>query len=80
MKKILIGAAVVATLTLSGLSARAGCVDPRNASQQTTPFSFEPGAMPSRAGHEAGENIVGTWRSIAHMSFGTTSGGYLTME
>jgi hypothetical protein len=61
MKKFLIGTTVVATLMLSGLSARAGCVDPRSASQQTTPFNLDPGPMPSRAGHDAAENIVGTW-------------------
>ena len=60
MKRILIGTAVVATLALSGLSARAGCVDPRNASQTAT-SNLEAGAMLSRAGHDAGENIVGTW-------------------
>jgi len=61
MKKFLIGTTVVATLMLSGLSARAGCVDPRSASQQTTPFNLDPGPMPGRAGHDAAENIVGTW-------------------
>ena len=34
MKKLLIGTAVVAALTLSGLSARAGCADPKSATQQ----------------------------------------------
>jgi hypothetical protein len=61
MKKLLIGTAVVAALALSGLSAHAGCVDPRNASQQSTPFDLDLGSMPSHAGHNAGENIVGTW-------------------
>lgn len=60
MKKLLIGTAVAATLALSGLSAHAGCVDPRSASQ-TTNTNLEPGSMPSRAGYDAGENIVGTW-------------------
>jgi hypothetical protein len=69
MKKILIGTAVVATLTLSSLCARAGCVDPRSPNQQTTPFDLELGSMPSRAGHDAEENIVGTW----HVSY-TTEG------
>jgi hypothetical protein len=61
MKKRLIGTAVLATLTLCGLSARAGCVDPRSASPQTTPFNFEQEPMASHGGHDAGENIVGTW-------------------
>jgi hypothetical protein len=61
MKKLLIGTAVAATLALSGLSAHASCVDPRSASAQTTPFNLELPPMPSRGGHDAGENIVGTW-------------------
>jgi hypothetical protein len=69
MKKLLIGTAAVATLTLCGLSAHAGCVDPRSPNQQTTPFGLEIGPMPSRAGHDAGENIVGTW----HVAY-TTEG------
>ena len=60
MKRLLIGAAVAAALALSGLSAHAGCVDPRIASQ-TSKSNLEPGSMPSRAGFDAGENIVGTW-------------------
>jgi hypothetical protein len=61
MKKLLIGTAVVATLTLSGLSVHASCVDPRDAGQQTTPSNLELASMPSRGGHDADENIVGTW-------------------
>ena len=61
MKRFLIGTTVVATLMLSGLPARAGCVDPRSPSQQASLLSLDPGPMPSRAGHDAGENIVGTW-------------------
>jgi len=61
MKKLLIGTAVVATLALCGLSARAGCVDPRSAIQPTTMSTLDPGPMPDRSGHDAAENIVGTW-------------------
>jgi hypothetical protein len=64
MKKLLIATAVVATLTLWGLPARASCVDPRTASQPATPSNLEPGPMPSRAGHDPGENIVGTWHVV----------------
>ena len=64
MQKILIGTAVVAAWTLYGLPARASCVDPRTASQQATPSNLEPGPMLSRAGHDAGENIVGTWHVV----------------
>jgi len=61
MKKLLVGTAVVAALTLSGLSARASCVDPRAGSQPAAASNIEIGLMPSRAGHDANENIVGTW-------------------
>ncbi len=69
MKIRLIGTAAFATLTLCGLSAHASCVDPRDTSQQTNPFSLEQDSLPSRAGHDAGENIVGTW----HVAY-TTEG------
>ena len=61
MKNLLIGTAVVATLTLCGLSARASCVDPRSASQQIVPLDLNLGPMPAHFGQNAGENIVGTW-------------------
>src|SRR5208283_3165920 len=70
MKKLLIGTAVAATLALSGLSAHAGCVDPRNSSQQTALFSSNPEPMPAHSGQNAGEKIVGTW----HVAY-TTVGG-----
>jgi hypothetical protein len=73
MKKLLIGAAVVTALALSGLPAHASCVDPRAASQETTPFNPEPGPMPSRAGHDAAENIVGTWL-VAYTTEGAPPG------
>jgi hypothetical protein len=60
MKKLFIGTAAVA-LALSGISARASCVDPRAAGQQTPTSNLELGSMPGRGGHDAGENIVGTW-------------------
>ena len=47
MKKLLIGTAAVATLTLSGLSAHASCADPRIASQQA-PLKIELAAMPAQ--------------------------------
>ncbi len=64
MKKLLIGTAVLGTLSLAALSARAGCVDPRNAGHYQVPeaISFDLNlAMPDRSGHVAAENIVGTW-------------------
>src|ERR1700691_6099777 len=73
MKKPLIGIAVVATLTLSGLSARASCVDPRSAGQQTTPFNLSLEPMQPHAGQNAGEKIVGTWH-VVYTTAGSTSG------
>jgi hypothetical protein len=61
MKKFLIGSAVVATLTLCGLSAHASCVDPRNPAQQTPHFDLGLGPLPAHSGQNAGEHIVGTW-------------------
>jgi hypothetical protein len=69
------GAAVVAALTLSGLPAHAGCVDPRSAAQQglphqSTPLAFkrpEAGNFSEKDG--AGERVVGTW----HVTY--TAGG-----
>ena len=61
LQRTLVRATVVAALGLAGFSAHAGCVDPRSTSQLTTQSNFEAESMPSRAGHEAGENIVGTW-------------------
>ena len=64
MKKLLIGTAVVVTLTLSGLPARASCVDPRTANQPATLGNFELAPLPGRGGHDAFENIVGTWHVV----------------
>jgi hypothetical protein len=63
----------VIALTLSGLSARASCVDPRIAGQQSTLADFEAGSLPSRAGHDAAENIVGTWY-VAYTTEGAPPG------
>ncbi|MGP8166613.1 MAG: hypothetical protein ACLQAR_13910 [Steroidobacteraceae bacterium] len=73
MKKLLIGTAVVVTLTLSGLSARASCADPRSATQQAAPFDLNLGPMPPHSGQNAGENIVGTWH-VVYTTAGSTSG------
>ena len=66
MKRLLIETAVLTTLSLAGLSAHAGCVDPRSAHQQAlqeaTPFEFINGVpLSDRSGRDAGENVVGTW-------------------
>jgi hypothetical protein len=64
MNRTLISAAVFGALVMAGLSAHASCVDPRKASQEATSSNLEPGPMPSRGGHDAGENIVGTWHVV----------------
>jgi hypothetical protein len=63
MNKILMGTAVVAALTLSGLS-HAGCMDPSNAGQPMGALSFNTGTVAAHGGHNAAENIVGTWHVI----------------
>lgn len=73
MNKLLLGTAVAAALTLSGVSARAGCVDPRSAAQPAAAFEFESDAMPSRAGNDAAEAIVGTWY-VAYTTDGAPPG------
>jgi hypothetical protein len=73
MNKLLIGTAAVATLALSGLSAHAGCVDPRSAGQQTAHADFNLGQMPPHSGENAGEKIVGTWH-VVYTTEGSTSG------
>jgi hypothetical protein len=73
MKSILFGSAVVAALALAGLSAHAGCVDPRSASRPTADFDFNLGGMPSHGGQNAGEKIVGTWH-VVYTTEGSTSG------
>jgi hypothetical protein len=73
MKKYLIGSAMVATLTLCGLSARASCVDPRSSSQEAAPLDFKLGSMPSHPGQDVGEKIVGTWY-VAYTTEGAPPG------
>jgi hypothetical protein len=75
MKRTFIGAAVAAALGLTGLSAHAGCVDPRVLAQQgtshKTPRLLLQDSVTGRGSeHEgAAENIVGTW----HVTY-TTEG------
>jgi hypothetical protein len=73
MKRLLIGSMVVTTLMLSGLSARASCVDPRSSSQQTASFDLNLGSMPAHFGENAGEKIVGTWY-VAYTTEGAPPG------
>jgi hypothetical protein len=67
MKHTITGAALVAALTLVGVSAHASCSDPRTVVQQGTLHNAVPLVLPestvsSGFGSEnAAENIVGTW-------------------
>jgi len=65
MKRLLLGTAVLTALSLAGLSAHAGCVDPRSANQQApqaVDFDSSPTQLLNHSGSDAAENIVGTWR------------------
>ena len=70
MKRTFTGAAVVAALALTGLSAHAGCVDPRASAQQSAVkmsplLTVQLPAAGSLSNKEsAEENIVGTWDVI----------------
>ena len=67
MNLTVISAALAATFTLSGLSANAGCIDPRTSTQRgdhhpMAPLFFPhaaPGSFSDKEG--AGDKIVGTW-------------------
>lgn len=67
MKNTIIGAAVAAALTLTGLSAHASCADPRNALQASAYHAITLPAMQQPLGESAGQErdgaqgIVGTW-------------------
>jgi hypothetical protein len=71
MKRTLIGAAVVAASSLAGLSAHAGCADPRTANQQSVSPAVTPLVLQTLSGaggpdgRWAAAGIVGTW----HVSY-----------
>ena len=75
MKKTLVSTAVVAALAFCGLSAHASCMDPSNASRPMGPMNFNHGPIPERGGHNAGDNIVGTWHVIYTPEGATTESG-----
>lgn len=67
MERTLIGAAVMAALSVTGLSAHAGCADPRTAGQQGAYQPMSPVMLQNLAGEGSWDNgwhvpgIVGTW-------------------
>jgi hypothetical protein len=65
MKRTIIGAAVVAALTMVAVSARASCADQRVAAQQDSLHNAVTPVLPHISGglgfDNAAENIVGTW-------------------
>jgi hypothetical protein len=66
MDRTIIGAAVAAALALTGLSAHAGCADPRTAPQQGAFHSMAPLMLQTPMGERRShEGIVGTW----HVSY-----------
>jgi hypothetical protein len=78
MKANLIAAAVVAALTLPGLAARAACVDPKSANQQSAvqqmaPLHLNQAPLPSHSGASIADEIVGTWH-VAYTTEGSASG------
>jgi hypothetical protein len=73
MKRTIIGASVATVLSLVGISAHAGCVDPRSSSSMTGSVNFDVRQLQARSGLDAGENIVGTWH-VVYTTEGNTSG------
>ncbi|HTV78273.1 MAG TPA: hypothetical protein VMF03_08450 [Steroidobacteraceae bacterium] len=61
MNRVLAGIAVTATLSLAGLSAHAGCLNHASRQQPYVPFVLKDGPRGPFGGHNAAENIVGTW-------------------
>jgi len=68
MNRTITGAAVAAALTLAGVSAHAGCADPRTVARQgalhSTPLLMPKSSMGQNEGRwgRAAEQIVGTWQ------------------
>jgi len=75
MKKLLMGSAAIAAFSLTGLAAHAACMDPRGGTEQTAPFVVKHQSLPPYGGHNAAENIVGTWDVIYTASPSTTPTG-----
>lgn len=61
MNRFLVGTAISAALALSAMTAHASCVDPRGGGPQGSPFVLKHTPSFPFGGHNAAENIVGTW-------------------
>ena len=79
MKKILIGAAILAALTV-GVSAHASCADPKmtgqgGAAEGIPAIELHQGSPGNFEGREVAERIVGTWHVIYTPTGSTTESG-----
>jgi hypothetical protein len=72
MKKLLIGSTTAAILSLTGLAAHAGCMDPRTSVPLTAPFVVKQAPLPPHGGYFAAQNIVGTWDVVYTTAPSTT--------
>jgi hypothetical protein len=72
MKKLLIGSTTAAILSLTGLAAHAGCMDPRTSVPLTAPFVVKQAPLPPHGGYFASQNIVGTWDVVYTTAPSTT--------
>jgi hypothetical protein len=72
MIRTIIGALAATALSLTGIAAHAGCVDPRSSGSATSSLKFDL-QMPAHSGQNAAENIVGTWH-VVYTTEGSTSG------
>src|SRR5579883_2584594 len=68
MQRTILATGIVATLGLAGLSAHAGCADPRSPGQHVKAMTLPAQVMSELSesenwsGGDAGDRIVGTWR------------------
>ncbi|HTV79773.1 MAG TPA: hypothetical protein VMF03_16080 [Steroidobacteraceae bacterium] len=61
MNKRITAIMVITTLAFSGLAAHASCVVPRSTGRHDMPLILKSGPRAPFGGHNAAENIIGTW-------------------
>jgi hypothetical protein len=74
MKNIVSSGALAVSLTLAGLAVHASCADPR-AAGPSHPMVLSPETFESHFGHNAADNIVGTWHVVYTPDGATTESG-----